>query len=674
MPTVDIEGVGEVDFPDTMSRDEIEVAIRRNMASTPAGHAKSAGVGLAKGVAALAGSSGDVRESNAAAVSKLAGYAGLNVPQDKVSSVIRHLPLMGGPTSERVNQAIQGQTGEYYKPKGTEGYTETGASFIPGGVQGIRRGVVRGLQSMGQYAAAPGVASEAADRNLPSWVPEPVRRGVGALAGLAGGYGFGKGSQAVANRLAAGEAGTSLGGSTGAPVGAPAARRLADSLDQGGGAAQARANVAGLGDEAMVMDANRQLQGRAEAIAAQPGRGQGTVLDAVEGRTGRFGEGTAQRVQQTLDAEMGATHNVVELEKRVSALVDSQAKPLYDKVMAAHEVVTVPGNVTSRPAVAGAMKDAETLARQYGEELSVKTPPKTILSGPGFHIADDGATEAGKTSLRYWDYVKKALDKRINDYHKSGGTSELSSKDKADLGGLVDARRSLVEHLDAVTEGAYKTARQTAATKFELREALDYGQKAVSSKLLPEEFAAELAEMSAPARTMAKAGFRRELDRMFESTRNEGASARRVLNTGQVLQKTEALFGPQAAREIEKRILAEDTFQEATNKIAGNSRTALRQQLMKDTATPSTNQALATSLTGVGHAAGRGVMNWIREATTGRMRGQMGDVLASKNVEPVIAALERLNAKRRDNARPIGGRNALINALIQSGAHRTDEY
>jgi hypothetical protein len=54
---------------------------------------------------------------------------------------------------------------------------------------------------------------------------------------------------------------------------------------------------------------------------------------------------------------------------------------------------------------------------------------------------------------------------------KSGGASELNSADKADLGGLIDARNALRDHLDAVTNGDYAMARRTAAFKPQLNEA-----------------------------------------------------------------------------------------------------------------------------------------------------------------------------------------------------------
>jgi hypothetical protein len=333
--------------------------------------------------------------------------------------------------------------------------------------------------------------------------------------------------------------------------------------------------------------------------------------------------------------------------------------------MGSNPVVAVPAEITARPAVAAAMKDAVTLAKQYGETLSAQET-KTILKGPGYHIAED-VTQHAQPSLRYWDYVKKTLDKRINSYMKSGGTSELASKDKADLGGLMDARRALVTHLDDVTNGEYANARQAMSTKYDLDEALDIGRAAFNTKMLPEEFAETLHGMSIPERAMAQTGFRRQLDHIIEATRNEGATARRVLDTNAVLQKAEVLFGPQAVRAIERRIGAETTFQEATQDIARNSRTAVRQELIKDTSTPSTSALRSASLTGLALGAGRGGLNYLRQHGMENTRGQIADVLTARGqpqIESIVNALTHLSAQR---ARPRGGapgRAAIIDALI----------
>ena len=50
------------------------------------------------------------------------------------------------------------------------------------------------------------------------------------------------------------------------------------------------------------------------------------------------------------------------------------------------------------------------------------------------------------------------------DQHQLGmmrnGVDDLSSAEKADLGGLLNAKRALIGHLDAVTGGQYEAAKK----------------------------------------------------------------------------------------------------------------------------------------------------------------------------------------------------------------------
>jgi hypothetical protein len=175
--------------------------------------------------------------------------------------------------------------------------------------------------------------------------------------------------------------------------------------------------------------------------------------------------------------------------------------------------------------------------------------------------------------------------------------------------------------------------------------------------------------MSVPQRTMAQVGFRRELDRLVETTRNEGATARRILDTDSVLQKTELLFGPRAAQEISKRINAENTFQETTQKIASNSRTAVRGELMKDTADPGPANRMQTTLTGVGASVlGKGY-DYAKNLSQGmpNTRSQIADMLTAQggDIDPIVQSLLKLGDKRTMNNAAVGSKtSALINALV----------
>jgi hypothetical protein len=638
MAKLTIDGIGSVTVDDTFKSlppdqqaavvEEIAAARGSKMPAAPATPSKptglmnNVGAGLAEGVVGLA-------TSPATALEALSGG---NI----------------GGTNKAVWDTIERWTGPRPEAKTTGEKTARGVSeFIPGSLIGPGGMMQKALT----YGVVPGLTSEYFKQRAEGSGYEGASGIAGALLGTGVGAGINRGVAGAKNYLAARDAAGDVSQTLGTQVGPGATRRLAQNLtDDRVVPADVARMRAELGPEAMFMDIGRQTRGRAEAIAGQPGRGQNTVLDAVEGRTGRFGANTSQRVAQTLDQQMGRTHNVVELVDQTDAIVDRIARPLYRKVMDAHPVVWDQriATLAERPAIAQAMKDARAVAGNYGETLS----------------AIDATT---RPSLRHWDYVKKSLDQRIRSYYQSG--QDLSGVEKADLGGLQEARRALVTALDEVTNGAYREARQAAANKPQLREALQFGRDGFNKNILPEEFAAEIADMSIPQQHMARAGYRRELDNLIETTRNEGAAARRLLDTNSNLQKIEILFGPQAAREIERRIGAENTFQEATQDIARNSRTNVRQQLGKDTADPAPANRMQTTLTGVGASLlGKGY-DYAKNMAQGMpaTRSQIADVLTAQggDIDPIVNALLRLGDRRTANSATVGNKtSALINALV----------
>ena len=455
------------------------------------------------GVAGLPGDFGAARDLAIDKLHRFLGSAFGMTPEQVEESVAKyhkaietptpfsHFPK--APTSAEIQGAVEQGTGPFYEPQRLPGkIVQTAGTFAPmalTGGGGVTANLLKG-------AVAPAAGSElAGDKFQGTWLETPARI-AGALLG--GGFAHGADVARTAAKTygAQRETAKAVGSLVGEPaVNAGAVSRMAkDVANDQLTPERAAAQVQALGPESMMLDMGRQLQGRAEAIGTQPGKGQNTVLNAVERRTGvvdfdpatgRYtssGEGTAGRMQAMMDHELGVSPDVVKLSKGIGDIVDKHAKPLYDKVMEAHPVVDVPGDIACRPAVAAAMKDAPTLARNYGEKLESPTETKTILKGPSYHIADD-VTEPAKTSLRYWDYVKKSMDQRIRSYYQNGGASELGSADKADLGGLQAARTALVNHLDEVTGGAYKQARDVAANKPQLQDALKDGRETLNTKL-----------------------------------------------------------------------------------------------------------------------------------------------------------------------------------------------
>lgn len=244
----------------------------------------------------------------------------------------------------------------------------------------------------------------------------------------------------------------------------------------------------------------------------------------------------------------------------------------YKRVMAQYPVIEVPQDITSRPAVAQAMKDAVSLARNYGEKLENAPSLQTILKGDGFHIADEVVAPA-KTSLRYWDYVKKALDARIKGMERSG--NDLNGKQAADLNGLYDARKALLTHLDAKATG-YADARAGAAAFFKAENALEAGQNFVTQSFSIPQTRAALAKMTPSERTLFQDGFVSRYMEMISKIPDRGNIVRKIYNTPEAKEKFLVALGPQRTAELEAMLRVENIMQQSQVAVNGGSNTMMQ--------------------------------------------------------------------------------------------------
>lgn len=154
--------------------------------------ARSAGTGLAEGAIGLVGLPGTVREGvNWAVEQGMRRAFGVEpAPPEEVrrNNGMLDALMVPPPSARQITQAVQGVTGEFYRPQTTAGeYARTVAEFVPGaaafGVPGLAR---LGATNLAVNAVAPGVASEAAGQLTRGTSFEPAAR---IAAGFAGGVG-----------------------------------------------------------------------------------------------------------------------------------------------------------------------------------------------------------------------------------------------------------------------------------------------------------------------------------------------------------------------------------------------------------------------------------------------------------------------------------------------------
>lgn len=146
--------------------------------------AKSAGVGVARGVIGLAGMVGDVTDLGAKGLEAASNYVADKTGTERYKRPEGGSALDNIPTSQSITKAVEGVTGDLYKPETTAGeYARTIGEFAPAAAAGLG-GLAR---KVAMQAVLPGVASEAAGQATQGTALEPyARAGAGIAAGLAG--------------------------------------------------------------------------------------------------------------------------------------------------------------------------------------------------------------------------------------------------------------------------------------------------------------------------------------------------------------------------------------------------------------------------------------------------------------------------------------------------------
>lgn len=162
--------------------------IAGSMPSVAGDVAKSAGVGVAKGVIAGAGGAGDMRTLLSRGVDYAAEKMGVSpetADQFKgTADRAARLTTLGrilsdAPTSRDIQSKIEEQTGEFYKPQTTAGeYAQTVGEFLPAAAAGPGRMAPKLIAG-----ALAGLGSEAAGQATEGTKAEPYARVLGAVAG-----------------------------------------------------------------------------------------------------------------------------------------------------------------------------------------------------------------------------------------------------------------------------------------------------------------------------------------------------------------------------------------------------------------------------------------------------------------------------------------------------------
>ena len=304
-------------------------------------------------------------------------------------------------------------------------------------------------------------------------------------------------------------------------------------------------------------------------------------------------ESQGWRVTDTLD-EL-ETRSLDDFLENTANLRRTQANRDYGAVYSKDVPVTPELiEILENPMFQAMYRKAETLAKYDKVKL-----PKLV-------IKEEGVTTYAQPSVRNLDYMKQALDDKVNKLYRSGSGQE-ASKAKA----LRDNLRDVMD--DAIPE--YKVARSNYAGYAAAEEAAELGKKFILS---PRTRKPNWNKMGDHEKEAFRVGVVDEL-RFKVMTSPDGADViKKIFGNKLARERLKSVFEPDDFATLEKRMLQEKAMFETHGKFGG-SQTAVREMDVE---------------------------------TTGKTAGVLSDVLSASQGNPMAAASLVGRVKARAGAPP----------------------
>lgn len=441
-----------------------------------------------------------------------------------------------------------------------------------------------------------------------------------------------------------------------------------DDMQSSGVDAQAYANRrADLGRQGMLADMGDDLRLTTEALANTNGPQMQIARDALAERA----RGAPGRIASTLDNNIGPPANVPQLEQQIRRHYGDLARPLYEQFHATSipitpQIAQVLGDIPQ-----SAYGQAQRLARAEGYRqqfrLRPRNDPMTALTGVR------GATrEQVPTGIEY-DYLKRAVDDLARNAERGSNEERVFSDLARRLRNTIDETLSPNDP----AQSPWAQARAIAGDGIGGREALDEGRNAFSRGLTPDQMQANRQGYSQLENAAFNIGARDQLHTTMGNAatnfrQNGDATVRRQLNSQFARDKLEQIVPPQQARNITRRIDAENTFSDTANQVMGNSatarRTAAQRRLPMSSEKPLGDNQPRT-ISEVAFVAARKVLNAVMAGglneRANRIMADQARILTARGIDrdQYVQALLQLGQRRGMTAQHRDTIVRLINAI-----------
>jgi hypothetical protein len=330
-----------------------------------------------------------------------------------------------------------------------------------------------------------------------------------------------------------------------------------------------------LGPEAMLGDMGATLQGDAAVLARTP-VAKDIAANNIAARTAF----APDRIKGDVNVNIGQERNLPEYLRQQQKFYKDQARPFYEQFEQAPILATKELNAIMSRVPRSAFNEAERLAKADGIKQKFKITQTDDVLSAMTGVKKNNAQRVIQ-GVEY-DYVKRAVDDLAKKAAPGSNEQRIFSNLARELRNEVDSILSPSNP----SLSPWAQARSIAGEGIEGRDAVELGAGMFSKKKDPNLVAAELSDMSAFGKDMAREGGRNDLRQiMGRASSNFGpkgdTAARRALNNEFAQQNLEQIAGPQGAQNIANRIRTENQFADLHELALRNSVTDTMQASRK---------------------------------------------------------------------------------------------
>lgn len=322
-----------------------------------------------------------------------------------------------------------------------------------------------------------------------------------------------------------------------------------------------------MGPPGFVGDVNPAMTDIAGGIADTPGPGKQVVREAYQARA----KAQRSRVDQAITDAYGvpAGVNVGNFKNFLTETRAAASDPLYEQFrsMSVHPTDALK-DMMPRLEASGAFNMAEELSGISGKPIN----KKFFTSG----------TQKEYPTAEAWDYVKRGLDRRIDQAY-AGGDKTLARE-------LVTLKREMVGEIEKTDAGkVWKQARTEFADRSAIMDQLDAGRDDLvggRSGLSADEMADELSTLRGPELAARKVGQRAAIEQAMGDTVRGDTTLRNKLLAPNNVAKLKLTLGDAKAEALIDAMNQEKYLGDQYQNVVGGSQTTPKKERVNALAAP----------------------------------------------------------------------------------------